>query len=210
MRNSNVLAIAPTATIANIVGTSTSIEPPFKNLFVKSNVSGEFLELNGEFVRDLKKLGLWNRRMRDQLKYFDGELADIPGIPDEIKQKHRTAFSIPYEFILDAAARRQKWIDQAQSVNLFLAAPNLKTLSHMYRAAWRKGLKTTYYLRTMSASNVEKATVSVKKEMRGAMGEASLSAAVSSSTAKKEYSSEEKNACSINAIKNGEVCEACQ
>ena len=200
MRNSNVLAIAPTATISNILASTPCVEPPFKNLFVKSNVSGDFMELNGELVRDLKKLGLWNKEMRDQLKYFDGELKDIPNIPEELKQKHLTAFGIPYEYILDAAARRQKWIDQAQSVNLFLATPDLKTLSHMYRAAWRKGLKTTYYLRTQGASNIEKATISVKKEIRGMMGEPS----------KKEYTEDEKTACSIEAMRNGGTCEACQ
>jgi ribonucleoside-diphosphate reductase alpha chain len=210
MRNSNVLAIAPTATISNILGSTPCVEPPFKNLFVKSNVSGEFMELNGELVRDLKKVGLWNKAMKDQLKYFDGELADIAEIPEEIKRKHMTAFHIPHEYFLDAAARRQKWIDQAQSVNLFLHTPDMKALSHLYRAAWRKGLKTTYYLRTQSASNIEKATVSVKKEIRGVMGENKEYPAGEELRAKKEYSAEEKMACSIEAMRNGGTCEACQ
>ena len=105
--------------------------------------------------------------MLDNLKYFDGELADIEGIPEGLKQKHVTAFGIEYKYFIDAASRRQKWIDQSQSVNLFLAEPNLKTLSHMYRTAWRKGLKTTYYLRTLGASNIEKATINVKKDKHG-------------------------------------------
>lgn len=199
MRNSNVLAIAPTATISNIMGTTPCIEPTYKNLFVKSNLSGDFIVLNDALVRDLKALNLWNKEMVDQLKYFDGELADIPNIPDDIKQKYVTAFGVSFEYVIRAAARRQKWIDQAQSVNLFLGTPDLKTLSHMYRAAWRQGLKTTYYLRTLGASNIEKATVSVKKE-----------AAPTEEAPKKEYTEAERAACSLDAMLNGGECEACQ
>ncbi len=197
MRNSNVLAIAPTATISNITGTSPCIEPGYKNLFVKSNLSGDFTVLNQHLVRDLKARNLWDQDMIDNLKYFDGELKDIARIPDDLKEKYRTAFGIDHKWVIDAAARRQKWIDQSQSVNLWLATPDLKTLSHMYRHAWHTGLKTTYYLRTLGASNIEKATVAVKKEMRG-------------ETAKKEYTAAEKAACSIEAMRNGEECEACQ
>ena len=193
MRNSNVLAIAPTATISNIVGSSPCIEPAYKNLFVKSNLSGEFTELNGYLVRDLKKLGLWNQEMMQQVKYFDGELKDIPEIPQAIKDKYLTAFTIENKWLIDAAARRQKWIDQAQSLNLFLPTPDLKMLSHMYQYAWRTGLKTTYYLRTLGASNIEKATVEKAPKAE-----------------KKEYTAEEKNACSIEAMRNGGTCEACQ
>jgi len=193
MRNSNVLAIAPTATISNIVGSSPCIEPTYKNLFVKSNLSGEFTELNGYLVRDLKKLGLWNQEMMQQVKYFDGELQDIPEIPQAIKVKYLTAFTIENKWLIDAAARRQKWIDQAQSLNLFLPTPDLKMLSHMYQYAWRTGLKTTYYLRTLGASNIEKATVEKAPKAE-----------------KKEYTAEEKNACSIEAMRNGGTCEACQ
>jgi ribonucleoside-diphosphate reductase alpha chain len=171
MRNSNVLAIAPTATISNITGTTPCIEPNFKNLFVKENLGGKFTILSGELVRDLKKLGLWNDKMREDVKYFGGELTDIEGIPADVKKKHLTVFNIPYTFLIDAAARRQKWIDQSQSVNLWIKTPDLKTLSHMYRQAWHAGLKTTYYLRSLGASNIEKATVGVKKEMRGAVNE---------------------------------------
>ena len=167
MRNSNVLAIAPTATISNIMGTTPCIEPTYKNLFVKSNLSGDFIVLNSSLVKDLKAEGLWNQEMADQLKYFDGELDSVENIPDHLREKYKTAFTIDYQYFIDAASRRQKWIDQAQSVNLFLPEPDIKVLSHMYRDAWHKGLKTTYYLRTLGASNIEKATVAVKKEMRG-------------------------------------------
>ncbi len=204
MRNSNVLAIAPTATISNIMGTTPCIEPTYKNLFVKSNLSGDFIVLNGELVRDLKKRGLWTPEMLDQVKYFDGELESIEGVPQDLRDKYRTAFGIEYTYFIDAAARRQKWIDQSQSVNLFLPQADIKTLSHMYREAWRKGLKTTYYLRTLGASNIEKATTSVKKEVRGRAGQAQPA------EGKKEYTAEEVKACSIEAMMNGEECEACQ
>lgn len=194
MRNSNVLAIAPTATISNIMRTSPCIEPTYKNLFVKSNLSGEFIVLNEFLIRDLKKHQLWNQEMLDQLKYFDGELAAIESIPDDIKAEYLTAFAIPYEYLLKAAARRQKWIDQSQSVNLFLGKPDLKVLSHMYRAAWHYGLKTTYYLRTLGASNIEKATVAIKKEVRGILA----------------HTEAEIKACSLEAMRNGTECEACQ
>jgi|688.fasta_scaffold24200_5 ribonucleoside-diphosphate reductase alpha chain len=211
MRNSNVLAIAPTATISNIMGTTPCIEPNYKNLYVKSNLSGDFIVLNAELVKDLKKAGLWNRDMLDQLKYFDGELDAIDGIPQAIKDKHKTVFGIGHEYIIDAAARRQKWIDQSQSVNLFLATPEMKTLSHMYRRAWDKGLKTTYYLRTLQASNIEKATIDVKKEQRGHMAaQTATTAAANAAAVAKTYSAEEKMACSIDAMLNGGECEACQ
>jgi len=205
MRNSNVLAIAPTATISNITGTTPCIEPNFKNLFVKENLGGKFTILSGELVRDLKKLGLWDDAMRDQLKYFDGELTNIDGIPEDIKKRHLTVFNIPYQYIIDAAARRQKWIDQSQSVNLFIAEPDLKVLSHMYRRAWHTGLKTTYYLRSTGASNIETATTSTKKEVRGVAG-----ATPTPAPAQKEYTAAEKLACSIEAMRRGEECEACQ
>jgi ribonucleoside-diphosphate reductase alpha chain len=189
--------------------------------------------------------------MSDSLKYFDGELKDIEAIPADLKARYLTAFGVDFKWVIDAAARRQKWIDQSQSVNLWLKTPDLKTLSHMYRSAWHAGLKTTYYLRSMGASGVEKATLNVKKEVRGAAGEtkaetstrdvrdagiataaaaalaaatevtttpftapapsSELSAPSSSSPApKKTYSAEEKRVCSIEAMKNGEECEACQ
>ena len=222
MRNSNVLAIAPTATISNITATSPCIEPTYKNLFVKSNLSGEFIVLNPFLVKDLKSRGLWNQEMIDNLKYFDGDLKDIEAIPADLKTKYLTAFDIDFKWVLEAAARRQKWIDQAQSVNLWLKTPDLKTLSHMYRQAWHVGLKTTYYLRTLGASNIEKATVGVKKEMRGAVSEGSMggqnsgdvggshSTPVAASADKPVFTAEQKNACSIEAMRNGGECEACQ
>ncbi len=197
MRNSNVLAIAPTATISNIVGSTPCIEPTYKNLFVKSNLSGEFIELNGALVRDLRKLGLWNAEMADTLKYTDGVLTDLEIIPLHLRDKYRTAFDIDPKWVVDAAARRQKWIDQAQSVNLWLASDDMKALSHMYRHAWRAGLKTTYYLRTLGASNIEKATGKLPEAAKPAPG-------------KKVFTEAEKAACSLEAMARGETCEACQ
>ena len=204
MRNSNVIAIAPTATISNIMGSSPCIEPTYKNLFVKSNLSGDFMVLNQYLVRDLKAKGLWGKEMSDHLKYFDGEVKDIESIPEDLKQKYLTAFDVPYEYVIAAAGRRQKWIDQSQSVNLFLGSPEMKTLSHMYRAAWRQGLKTTYYLRTLSASNIEKATVDLKQN------DPNTNSVSDEPTAKKSFTDAEAKACSIEAMLNGEECEACQ
>jgi ribonucleoside-diphosphate reductase alpha chain len=200
MRNSNVLAIAPTATIANIMGTSPCIEPMYKNMFAKSNLSGDFVVVNPFLVDDLKARGLWTSDIIDQIKYYDGELTSIEEIPEEIKERYVTAFRIPFEYLIDAAARRQKWIDQSQSVNLFLGQPDMKALSHMYRRAWHVGLKTTYYLRTLGASNIEKATVSVKKQVN--LPEETREPRV--------YTEAERIACSIEAMRNGEECEACQ
>jgi ribonucleoside-diphosphate reductase alpha chain len=197
MRNSNVLAIAPTATISNIMGSSPCIEPTYKNIFVKSNLSGEFIVLNAHLVRELKGRKLWNDDIRDQLKYFDGDLSKVEDIPEDLRQKYLTSFDVDYNWIVKAAARRQKWIDQSQSVNLWLAHPDLKTLSHMYRSAWHMGLKTTYYLRTLGASNIEKATVSIRQDAAESKG-------------KKTYTEAEKQACSIEAMMRGEECEACQ
>jgi ribonucleoside-diphosphate reductase alpha chain len=136
MRNSNVLAIAPTATISNITGTTPCIEPNYKNLYAKENLGGKFTILSTELVRDLKKIGKWDNRMLEQLKYFEGELANIEEIPEAIREKHRTVFTIDHEFVIDAAARRQKWIDQSQSVNLFIGEPDMRVVSKMYRRAW--------------------------------------------------------------------------
>jgi ribonucleoside-diphosphate reductase alpha chain len=185
MRNSNVLAVAPTATIANIMGTSPCIEPLYKNLFAKSNIGGDFVVLNPFLVRDLKALGLWSAALAEEIKRRDGDISGIRAIPEPLRDRYRTAFQIDSAYLIAAAARRQKWIDQSQSLNLFLGAPDLKAMSHMYRAAWRAGLKTTYYLRTLGASAIEKATVA---------------AAVP----------DEAPACSIEAMRNGDECEACQ
>lgn len=159
MRNSNVLAIAPTATIANICGVSQSIEPTYQNLFVKSNLSGEFTVINPYLVNDLKKLNLWDEVMVNDLKYFNGSVTKISRIPENLKQRYATAFEVDPKWLVDAASRRQKWIDQAQSLNLYMAEPSGKKLDSLYRYAWLKGLKTTYYLRSMGATNAEKSTI---------------------------------------------------
>jgi len=159
MRNSNVMAIAPTATIANICGVGQSIEPLFQNLYVKSNMSGDFTVINPHLVRDLKARGLWDEVMVADLKYFDGSLRAIDRIPDEVKRRYATAFEVDPRWLIEAASRRQKWIDQAQSLNLYIDAPSGRKLDELYRLAWRKGLKTTYYLRARAATSVEKSTL---------------------------------------------------
>jgi ribonucleoside-diphosphate reductase alpha chain len=159
MRNSNVLAIAPTATIANITGVSQSIEPTYQNLFVKSNLSGEFTVINPYLVADLKQLSLWDDVMVNDLKYYNGSVTKIGRIPIEIKQRYATAFEIDPSYLVEAASRRQKWLDQAQSLNLYMAEASGKKLDQLYRLAWTRGLKTTYYLRSMGATNTEKSTV---------------------------------------------------
>jgi ribonucleoside-diphosphate reductase alpha chain len=160
MRNSNVLAIAPTATIANISGISASIEPTYQNLYVKSNLSGEFTVVNPYLVNDLKKLNLWDDVMVNDLKYYEGSVQKIDRVPDEIKLLYATAFEMEPRWLVDAASRRQKWIDQAQSLNLYVAEASGKKLDITYRMAWLRGLKTTYYLRALAATTTEKSTVS--------------------------------------------------
>jgi ribonucleoside-diphosphate reductase alpha chain len=159
MRNSNTMAIAPTATISNICGVSQSIEPAYQNLYVKSNMSGDFTVVNAYLVRDLKIRGLWDEVMVSDLKYFDGSVGQIDRIPDELKALYATAFEIDSAWLIEAAARRQKWIDQSQSLNLYIASPSGKKLDALYRLAWSRGLKTTYYLRSRSATHVEKSTL---------------------------------------------------
>jgi ribonucleoside-diphosphate reductase alpha chain len=158
MRNSNCVAIAPTATISNIVGVDACIEPTFQNLFVKSNLSGEFTVANESLVRDLKKLGLWDEVMVADLKYFDGSLAKIDRVPEELRRLYATAFEIDTRWIIEAAARRSKWIDQAQSLNIYMAGASGRKLDETYKLAWLRGLKTTYYLRAMGATSAEKST----------------------------------------------------
>ncbi|EKD55525.1 MAG: hypothetical protein ACD_60C00001G0002 [uncultured bacterium] len=159
MRNSNVLAIAPTATIANITGVSQSIEPTYQNLFVKSNLSGEFTVINPYLVTDLKKRDLWDDVMINDLKYYHGSVMKISRIPDSLKKLYATAFELDPSWLVEAASRRQKWIDQAQSLNLYMAEPSGKKLDQLYRLAWEMGLKTTYYLRSSGATNAERSTV---------------------------------------------------
>ncbi|MEM9826402.1 MAG: ribonucleoside-diphosphate reductase subunit alpha, partial [Planctomycetota bacterium] len=163
MRNSNCLAIAPTATISTIVGCTQSIEPTYKQLYSKSNLSGEFTQTNHRLVDELKSRGLWNPEMLDALKYYDGSVGEVAQLPAEIKDLFATAFEIEPSWLIAAAAKRQKWIDQGQSLNLYLAAPSGKAIDAMYRLAWQSGLKTTYYLRSLAATQVEKSTVDVNR-----------------------------------------------
>jgi len=158
MRNSNCVAIAPTATISNIIGVSACIEPTYQNLYVKSNLSGEFTVVNEHLVRDLKKLGLWDEVMVADLKYFDGSLSRIDRVPAELRALYATAFEVEPTWIVECAARRQKWIDQAQSLNIYMAGASGKKLDDTYKLAWLRGLKTTYYLRTLGATSAEKST----------------------------------------------------
>ena len=189
MRNSNVLAIAPTATIANICGVSQSIEPTYQNLYVKSNLSGEFTVVNPYLVKDLKKLGLWDGVMVNDLKYYEGSVRKIDRIPEELKQVYATAFEVEPRWLVDAASRRQKWIDQAQSLNLYIANASGKKLDITYRMAWLRGLKTTYYLRALAATSTEKSTIADNSLNKVASGPA-----------------ETPKACSI----DDPDCEACQ
>tara|TARA_B100000214_G_scaffold10183_1_gene7398 strand:+ start:1358 stop:4231 length:2874 start_codon:yes stop_codon:yes gene_type:complete len=159
MRNSNVMAIAPTATISNITGVTQSIEPTYQNLYVKSNLSGEFTIVNPHLVRKLKELDLWDDVMINDLKYFEGSLSEISRIPDDVKKLFSTAFEVEPKYIVESASRRQKWIDQAQSLNLYIGNADGKKLDITYRMAWYSGLKTTYYLRSIAATSTEKSTV---------------------------------------------------
>jgi ribonucleoside-diphosphate reductase alpha chain len=161
MRNSNCVAIAPTATISNIIGVSACIEPTYQNLYVKSNLSGEFTEINEYLVRDLKARGLWDEVMISDLKYFDGSLAKIDRIPQDLRDIYATAFEVEPSWLVEAASRRQKWIDQAQSLNIYMAGASGKRLDETYKLAWLRGLKTTYYLRTIGATHTEKSTSKV-------------------------------------------------
>lgn len=163
MRNSNTMAIAPTATISNITGVTQSIEPMYKHLFAKSNLSGEFIVHNTYLVDDLKAQGLWDEEMIDDLKYFDGSILEIERIPDELKKVYLTAFEIEPEWIIECASRRQKWIDMGQSLNLYIAQPSGKKLHDMYNLAWKRGLKTTYYLRSLGATQIEKSTTDINR-----------------------------------------------
>jgi ribonucleoside-diphosphate reductase alpha chain len=208
MRNSNVMAIAPTATIANITDASQSIEPTYQNLYVKSNLSGEFTVVNPYLVHDLKKRGLWDAVMVNDLKYFDGSVQQIDRIPQDLKALYATAFEIEPRWLVDAASRRQKWIDQAQSLNLYIAGASGKKLDVTYRMAWYRGLKTTYYLRALSATSTEKSTINT-----GSLNAVSSAAAANGSSAAAAYTesafetaAEVPKACSI----DNPDCEACQ
>jgi len=211
MRNSNCVAIAPTATISNIIGVSASIEPSFGNLSVKSNLSGEFTIVNEYLVRDLKRLGLWDDVMVMDLKHFDGSLRRIDRVPEDLKDLYATAFEIETQWLVEAAARRQKWIDQAQSLNIYMAGASGKKLDETYKLAWLRGLKTTYYLRTISASQTEKSTVKAGKMNAVSSGDSSSvmaapSAVVSSVLAVDAEPATDIKFCAI----DDPTCEACQ
>ncbi|HEY5994408.1 MAG TPA: ribonucleoside-diphosphate reductase subunit alpha, partial [Gallionellaceae bacterium] len=191
MRNSNCIAIAPTATISNIVGVAASIEPTYQNIFVKSNLSGEFTMINDHLVHDLKQLGMWDEVMVSDLKYFDGSLSKIDRIPAELRNLYATAFEVEPQWLIEAASRRQKWIDQAQSLNIYMAGVSGRKLDETYKHAWVRGLKTTYYLRTLGATSAEKST-----SRAGSLN------AVSNTVPE----AEEPKFCSI----DNPECEACQ
>ncbi len=201
MRNSNTMAIAPTATISNICGVSQSIEPTYQNLFVKSNLSGEFTVVNPYLVHDLKKLDLWDSVMVNDLKYYDGSVQPINRIPEDLKALYASAFEIDARWLVEAASRRQKWIDQAQSLNLYMSEPSGKKLDNLYKLAWVRGLKTTYYLRSMGATHVEKSTMddsSKANKLNAVGGNFVMASSAAGSSAPK--------ACSI----LDPDCEACQ
>ncbi|MBF0256196.1 MAG: ribonucleoside-diphosphate reductase subunit alpha [Gammaproteobacteria bacterium] len=198
MRNSNCMAIAPTATISNIVGVSQSIEPTYQNLFVKSNLSGEFTVVNPYMVRELKQRGLWDEVMVNDLKYYDGSVQPIDRIPADLKALYATAFEVDPRWLVEAGARRQKWLDQAQSLNLYMSEPSGKKLDNLYKLAWVRGLKTTYYLRSMGATHME------KNVSDGSAGKLGLSEFAGSSLL--AASSDAPKACSI----LDPECEACQ
>ncbi|MGB5396649.1 MAG: ribonucleoside-diphosphate reductase subunit alpha, partial [Gammaproteobacteria bacterium] len=193
MRNSNTMAIAPTATISNICGVSQSIEPTYQNLFVKSNLSGEFTVVNPYLIEDLRERGLWDAVMANDLKYYDGSVQHIDRVPDDIKQLYQTAFELDARWLVEAAARRQKWIDQGQSLNLYMSEPSGAKLDSLYKLAWLRGLKTTYYLRSMGATHVEKSTLDSSRSSK-------LNAV------QKETETAAPRACSI----LDPECEACQ
>ena len=193
MRNSNTMAIAPTATISNICGVSQSIEPTYQNLFVKSNLSGEFTVVNPYLINDLRERGLWDEVMANDLKYYDGSVQQIDRVPEDLKALYQTAFELDARWLVEAASRRQKWIDQGQSLNLYMSEPNGQKLDALYKLAWVRGLKTTYYLRSMGATHVEKSTMDSSR--------ASALNAVQNTTG-----SDAPKACSI----LDPDCEACQ
>ena len=215
MRNSNVMAIAPTATIANITGVSQSIEPTYQNLYVKSNLSGEFTVVNPHLVHDLKARGLWDSVMVNDLKYYEGSVQKIERVPEDLKTQYATAFEVEPRWIVDAASRRQKWIDQAQSLNLYISGANGKKLDITYRMAWLRGLKTTYYLRALAATTTEKSTVETGNLNAVSSGAPNGSSSINSNgngngavTAEKQngQAAEVPTACSL----DDPECESCQ
>ncbi|MBC7513517.1 MAG: ribonucleoside-diphosphate reductase subunit alpha [Herminiimonas sp.] len=210
MRNSNCVAIAPTATISNIIGVAACIEPTYQNLYVKSNLSGEFTEINEYLVRDLKARGLWDEVMISDLKYFDGSLAKIDRIPQDLREIYATAFEVEPSWLVEAASRRQKWIDQAQSLNIYMAGASGKKLDETYKLAWLRGLKTTYYLRTMGATHTEKST-SATGALNAVSADGGLSGGAAMGSASLAAPDLAGPACMLRPGDDGfEECEACQ
>ena len=210
MRNSNCVAIAPTATISNIVGVGASIEPEYQNIYVKSNLSGEFTVVNEHLVAELKKLDLWDEVMVADLKYFDGSLAKIDRVPPKLRQLYATAFEVDAKWIVEAGARRQKWIDQAQSLNIYMAGASGKKLDETYKLAWIRGLKTTYYLRTLAATSAEKSTgqggeLNAVPTSGGVASAAGLASSIKASAPRTPAAAEPK-LCRI----DDPNCESCQ
>jgi ribonucleoside-diphosphate reductase alpha chain len=205
MRNSNCIAIAPTATISNIVGVAASIEPEYQNIYVKSNLSGEFTVVNEHLVRDLKSRDLWDDVMVSDLKYFDGSLAKIDRVPAELRTLYATAFEIDSSWIVEAGARRQKWIDQAQSLNIYMAGASGKKLDETYKLAWVRGLKTTYYLRTLGKTSAEKST-GQGGELNSVPASGGLPSVTAKANAPAAIETDEVQFCAI----DDPTCEACQ
>jgi len=218
IRNSNCMAIAPTATISNICGVSQSIEPTYQNLFVKSNLSGEFTVINPYLVEDLKARNLWDEVMVNDLKYYDGSVHPIERIPADLKSIYSTAFELDARWLVEAASRRQKWIDQGQSLNLYMSEPSGKKLDNLYKLAWVRGLKTTYYLRSMGATHVEKTATGPQSGNGASTSQAALAPVAPTSTPVQTKPAPEDDpfnaanaapipkACSI----DDPDCEACQ
>ncbi len=215
MRNSNCVAIAPTATISNIIGVSACIEPTYQNLYVKSNLSGEFTMVNDYLVRDLKRLGLWDEVMLADLKFFDGSLAKIDRVPPELRAIYATAFEVDPVWLVECASRRQKWIDQAQSLNIYMAGASGKKLHETYTLAWLRGLKTTYYLRTLGATSAEKSTTERIGQLNAVSSDGSMAGGFAYSAVGGEPSSSQPNGGTEDATQkfcaiDDPTCEACQ
>lgn len=205
LRNSLLLAIAPTATIASIAGCYECIEPQVSNLFKRETLSGEFLQVNTALARELKVRGLWTSEIREQIKQAEGSIQAIEAIPADLRVLYRTAWELPQRALIDLAAARSPYLDQSQSLNLFMAGPTIGKLSSMYRYAWQQGLKTTYYLRSRPATRIQQATTTTASTTTATLtGSAATPASAPATTV---YSDEEALACSL---ENPEACEACQ
>ena len=209
LRNSLIIAIAPTATIASIVGSYEAIEPQISNLFKRETLSGEFMQVNKYLVNDLKALGLWNEELRNEIKISEGSIQNIDQIPQNLKDLYKTVWEVPMKALVDMAADRGAYIDQAQSLNLFIESPTIGKLSSMYMYAWKRGIKTTYYLRSRPATSIAKTTVKSSEAKTTSSGPSNIMDATTAATApeKKNYSDSEIIACSLD---NPEACEACQ